>query len=127
MGRWSQYRHRGTVAPGATQVIALGPPPAPNIAVCLDGVSGDPREGATTNASDPTNVGGGFRLYVSTDGGMTYDLFGEVSNGDSPPQFTAGAIGDFVRMTEVGNETDYTGESDPSEALEITGGESTCP
>jgi hypothetical protein len=113
MGRWAQAHRRGTVGPGDTRRI--GPPPAPVIDKAGGATPGDGLDVAS-QVTLPTNVGGGFTLYVQVGGVGPFGQVDTAGNADGNPYFSGGewAAGDHVRVTETGDGVSYVGESNPS-------------
>lgn len=107
MGKWSQYRRRGS---GSQQSEALGPPPAPVLTVS----NGD----FTINASGGDDTGGTSILFYSVTGaepGTQVDSQPWATSVDSMPT-TDVPVG-FAWAVEIGNGTAYEGTSPRSNLL----------
>lgn len=110
MGKWAQYKRRGSASSGSSK--GTGPPPAPTI----DYTEHEFYQRKTGLA----DVGGLCKTYASTDGGLTWTHYDTmpwdfiVDWGDGTDYY-----GLKVRCTEVGNGTTYVGESPPSNVLDF--------
>lgn len=111
MGKWSQYKRRGSAQQGSSP--SLAPPPAPSLLLIGSEV--------TQRHSGLVDSGGTCRLYSSQDAQLWAFLPPEVEWApDVDWGYGDGYTGLFLRCTEVGNDVAYTGESIPSNVLDLT-------
>lgn len=109
MGRWAQSRRRG--APGRA-AGPLGPPPAPIVSVFEDNIRQE--------SMGAGNAGGQIKLYYSPSGEPPGSLADTAEWEFVHDWAPAGAYENmYVWGTEVGNGTDYVGESARSVPLLI--------
>jgi hypothetical protein len=108
MGRWAQYRKRGGCAEGGPHLTL---PPAPETAMG--------ELGLTITAVSLHDEGGTFKVYKADSSDGDYVL--EVSTEwDEEVLIDADDLetGKWYRVTELGNDVDYSGEGPPSFTLE---------
>lgn len=109
MGKWAQQRKRGSAGHGP---VALPPPPAPQLLIIEDSVY--------QLASSDTDTNGSLKLYYSTSGGEPWNFISSVIwKLEHYWGSTDYYQGDWLRATEVGNDLDYAGESQPSNVLAL--------
>lgn len=110
MGKYSQYRRRGS--PGQPTTTPDRRPPAPHLTISGLYVQ--------QNATGLDDLEGTIGLYSSIDEGVTW---GEFDSTDWESWHLWGLVTDYVglwlRSTETGNGIDYVGESLPSNELHL--------
>lgn len=111
MGKWSQYKRRGSSDKSSS--VVLGPPPPPNL-ILVGGVVIQRHTGTTDSEAI-------CRLYQSSDG---LNFFFRAPEVEWAPDVDWGDSGSYpdlwLRCTEVGNGVNYVGESIPSNVLDLT-------